>query len=306
MDASWDLPLANYLDRGRQLHGLGLGLFQTIVLYNSNVVSVLAFVAQFAEPPKRVLAAESSMLRLLSRGAYGWLHPLIAVHLSTLGFPMAFKSVSSLALASAFRLLHDKLLHSQVDRGAPDDNLTLQSCFPEWEKHTIKSYLRRVAEKVLDLDLTDDDIPKAKAHSLQACVYYALQLKQKSALTHEVQRRISKWSGAFDLEVDIFKLEDFTQLTSAGEMDITEFADDAAVEGEAISPHPGFHCLQDFLSNINFDHQLQSAHFAQIAEISRRGDQHAQKTGQNDVLFYFHSLPYYTRLTYTTNHHHEQ
>ena len=72
LDSSWDLPLAKYLDRGRQLHGLGLGLFQTIVLYNSNVVSVLSFVGQFVEPPKRLLAAESYILRLLTNGGV-WL-----------------------------------------------------------------------------------------------------------------------------------------------------------------------------------------------------------------------------------------
>ena len=104
-DHSWDKPLSKYRSLVGMWRSAALGMHYSARVYNTFVLSTLAFVWQLSDIPASVEEAEKDALRSLTPGPGMWRLPEDMFYLKDFfGQTLSFKSVRHVALAAKLRV----------------------------------------------------------------------------------------------------------------------------------------------------------------------------------------------------------
>ena len=104
-EASWYKPVAKAMDRVRSWDWSNLGFQFASSVYNSYVLSTMAFVAQLEMPPPDALQAEKAMLFKAASGPGNWCEkPDLFLLQRAYGLPFSFRSLEYTARAAQMRV----------------------------------------------------------------------------------------------------------------------------------------------------------------------------------------------------------
>ena len=219
-DMSWDAPVAKWESRVLAIRSFGIGLFGSILQYNSLAISCMGFISQLEHVPVPVLHKETRMLQLLTRGPYNAISKEALVNLRLLGLSSSFKSLRSVNLAAMYRAARytSKCLGGALTRYnhmLESDDLCMKALpgdyYGIFGKPPIALTLDRVARHIgfpaqvkTRINERDEEFHRRQkkckhSGSIQKEVY---DIYQDHVLPFHVgqymERRLSRWSATWD------------------------------------------------------------------------------------------------------------
>ena len=156
LSKSWEEPMSKYMERCRNLRGMGVGLQASAYQYNIFCVSVLSYVGQVSFAPPEALKQERFALQLLTAGPWNTFTGAFLVRMDTCGFASAFTNLHTSNHAAMVRtaMHNSKSFASCLSRlraRSSHDTTSLMPVMHQWHKRALVFQLAKAVDDATSL-----------------------------------------------------------------------------------------------------------------------------------------------------------
>ena len=152
---SWSGAAKEAMKRARDIRGFGLGMVKSVVLYNSNACSCLAYLGRHARPPKEVLRMEEKAIYVLEAAPRHAMPPelLWGLH-DSLALRIVPADLMKMSMASIFRFAEKRLpdllrLQERLARARSGDEARWVPLHGGWQSRSCLADAIAVRQQVL-------------------------------------------------------------------------------------------------------------------------------------------------------------
>jgi hypothetical protein len=196
---SWNAPLRKFEKRLAAWQDNKCGLVWNSIYYNTFMVTTLEFIAQLADVPEKVEAAENAALRKLAPGPGTWITKGDLENLDLFGIGQGFRTIEITGKAAKLRLMNDlgdNRIREQAERIRYAQSNSLRRPFGRWHDG---SFAKRLCDNQRNLRLLGMkiDTKAAQTGGFQKVARKTIaSTLYRYDMEHRIRCKIGRWKFA--------------------------------------------------------------------------------------------------------------